>query len=68
MERHVEKVQTVGNLLDSRDNFTASRNLLLKNCRTILSMYAYMCVHIYRNNYCAGKIIRSEWYLIILFL
>lgn len=31
MERHMEKVQTVGNLLDSRDNFTMSWRILGRN-------------------------------------
>lgn len=31
MECHVEKVQTVGNLLDSWDNFAASRRILLRD-------------------------------------
>lgn len=31
MECHVEKVQTVGNLLDLRDNFIVSRRILVRN-------------------------------------
>lgn len=69
MERHMEKVQTVGNLLDSSDNFMSfiscleifwwNWNWKLKNYRTIFSMYLYLRVHIYRNNYCVNKIIHS---------
>lgn len=67
MQRHVEKVQSVGNLLDSRDNFIVSRNLVVSYWKMSHNFTNLcLCVHIYRNNYCANKITTNDHLLVFI--